>query len=233
MRALQLMTERAHEHGALAGVELWHGGVYAESREARLPQLAPSPDRQRLTAWSVPKAMDRHDIRRAQGSGSTAARRAREAGFDIVYVYGAHTLPALAVPVAGVQPAHRRVRRLVREPGPVLAGGDRAGQGGGRRRLRGRRADRVDTLELSGSPIEEGLEFIRAADHLVDLWDVVSARCRERPARLRPLAVLRPRATSCAGRAGRERRPRSRSSWSAGSPTPTGWPTWCAPASST
>ena len=51
-------------------------------------------------------------------------------------------LPADAVPLARLQPAHRRVRRVVREPGAVLAGGDRAGQGGGRRRRRDRRADR-------------------------------------------------------------------------------------------
>ena len=31
-RALRLMTEEAHRHGALAGVELWHGGLYAETR---------------------------------------------------------------------------------------------------------------------------------------------------------------------------------------------------------
>ena len=39
----------------------------------------------------MPKAMDRHDIRRAQGDWVAAARRARSAGFDIVYVYGSHT----------------------------------------------------------------------------------------------------------------------------------------------
>ena len=31
----------------------------------------------------------------------------------------------------------------------------------------------ADTLDLSSVPIEDGLEFIRAADHMVDLWDVV------------------------------------------------------------
>ena len=31
----------------------------------------------------------------------------------------------------------------------------------------------ADTLELSGVPIDDGLEFIRMADPMVDLWDVV------------------------------------------------------------
>ena len=35
VRALRLMTEGAHEHGALAAVELWHGGIHVEGRESR------------------------------------------------------------------------------------------------------------------------------------------------------------------------------------------------------
>ncbi len=173
MRALQLMTERAHEHGALAGIELWHGGVYAESREARLPQLAPSQIASDLDSVVVPKEMDRADIRRAQGEWVTAARRARQAGFDIVYVYGSHTY----LPSQFLSPVYNRrtdeyggsfenrarfwleAIELVKE----AIGDDTA--------IAVRIA--ADTLELSGVPIEEGLEFIRAADGMVDLWDVV------------------------------------------------------------
>ena len=173
MRALSLMTERAHEHGALAGVELWHGGVYAESREARLPQLAPSQIGSDMDSVVVPKAMERDDIRRAQGEWVAAARRARTAGFDIVYVYGSHTY----LPTQFLSPVYNRrtdeyggsfenrarfwleAIELVKE----AIGDDVA--------IAVRIA--ADTLELSGVPIEEGLEFIRAADHMVDLWDVV------------------------------------------------------------
>jgi dimethylamine/trimethylamine dehydrogenase len=173
MRALALMTEKAHEHGALAGVELWHGGVYAESREARLPQLAPSQIGSDMDSVVVPKAMERDDIRRAQGEWVAAARRARSAGFDIVYVYGSHTY----LPSQFLSPVYNRrtdeyggsfenrarfwleAIELVKE----AIGDDVA--------IAVRIA--ADTLELSGVPIEEGLEFIRAADHMVDLWDVV------------------------------------------------------------
>jgi len=173
LRALALMTDAAHEHGALAGVELWHGGVYAESREARLPQLAPSQIGSDLDSVVVPKAMEREDIRRVQAEWVAAARRARSAGFDIVYVYGSHTY----LPTQFLSPVynHRtdeyggsfenRARfwleaiELVKE----AIGDDVA--------IAVRIA--ADTLELSGVPIEEGLEFIRAADDMVDLWDVV------------------------------------------------------------
>jgi dimethylamine/trimethylamine dehydrogenase len=173
MRALSLMTARAHEHGALAGVELWHGGVYAESREARLPQLAPSQIGSDLESVVVPKQMDRDDIRRAQAQWVAAAKRARSAGFDIIYVYGSHTY----LPTQFLSPVynHRsdeyggsfenRARfwleaiELVKE----AVGDDVA--------IAVRIA--ADTLELSGVPMDDGLAFIRAADHMVDLWDVV------------------------------------------------------------
>jgi dimethylamine/trimethylamine dehydrogenase len=173
MRALSLMTAKAHEHGALAGVELWHGGVYAESREARLPQLAPSQIGSDLESVVVPKQMDREDIRRAQAQWVAAAKRARSAGFDIIYVYGSHTY----LPTQFLSPVynHRsdeyggsfenRARfwleaiELVKE----AVGDDVA--------IAVRIA--ADTLELSGVPMDDGLAFIRAADHMVDLWDVV------------------------------------------------------------
>jgi dimethylamine/trimethylamine dehydrogenase len=173
MRALSLMTAKAHEHGSLAGVELWHGGVYAESREARLPQLAPSQIGSDLESVVVPKRMDRDDIRRAQAQWVAAAKRARAAGFDIIYVYGSHTY----LPTQFLSPVynHRtdeyggsfenRARfwleaiELVKE----AVGDDVA--------IAVRIA--ADTLELSGVPMDDGLAFIRAADHMVDLWDVV------------------------------------------------------------
>jgi dimethylamine/trimethylamine dehydrogenase len=42
IRAHALMTEAVHRHGALAGVELWHGGASVMNRASRLPPLSPS-----------------------------------------------------------------------------------------------------------------------------------------------------------------------------------------------
>jgi dimethylamine/trimethylamine dehydrogenase len=173
MRALSLMADAAHEHGALAGIQLWHGGVYAESREARLPQLAPSQIASDLESVVVPKVMDRHDIRRVQDDWVAAARRARSAGFDIVYVYGSHTY----LPSQFLSPVYNRRTD------------DYGGSFENRARFWLEAIERVreaigddcaiavriaaDTLELSGVPLEDGLEFIRMADGMVDLWDVV------------------------------------------------------------
>jgi dimethylamine/trimethylamine dehydrogenase len=85
-----LMTEKVHEHGSLAGVELWVGG----SRSANLftNETALGVDC-RPNATGVPyhtRAMDKSDIRELRRWHKNAALRAKEAGFDIVYVYATH-----------------------------------------------------------------------------------------------------------------------------------------------
>ncbi|MCL4290078.1 MAG: NAD(P)-binding protein, partial [Thermoleophilia bacterium] len=171
VRALAVTCELAHEHGALAGCELHHSGVHSPRRQYRLPALAPS---QLASDYLlvVPKAMERSDIRRVQADWAAAARRARDAGFDIVYVYGAHSY----LPMQFLSPFynHRtdeyggsfenRARfwletlEVVRE----AVGGECA--------VAARIA--VDALGPYGVELDEGLAFVRAADDLVDLWDV-------------------------------------------------------------
>jgi dimethylamine/trimethylamine dehydrogenase len=173
VRALRLMTEEAHGHGALAAVELWHGGIHVEARESRTVPLAPSQIASEFEPLVVPKAMEIADIRRTQADWVAAARRAREAGFDIVYVYGSHTY----LPTQFLSPRynHRsdsyggsfenRARfwletlEMVRE----AVGDDTA------------IAIRIaaDTLDGAGIELEEGLAFVRAAEPLVDLFDCV------------------------------------------------------------
>lgn len=92
IRAHALMTEAVHRHGALAGVELWHGGASVANRASRLPPLSPSGIPWMAThvgfmANLRPKTMDRADIREVLRCQAEAARKARTAGFDIVYVY--------------------------------------------------------------------------------------------------------------------------------------------------
>jgi dimethylamine/trimethylamine dehydrogenase len=92
IRAHALMTEAVHRHGALAGVELWHGGASVMNRASRMPPLSPSGIPWMATHVGFmgnlrPKTMDRSDFRAVLKWQSDAARRARSAGFDIVYVY--------------------------------------------------------------------------------------------------------------------------------------------------
>ena len=119
----------------------------------------------------------------------------------------------------------RRVRRLAREPRPVLAGDAGAGARGGRRRLRDRLPARRSTARgPAGVELDEGLEFVRLADHLVDLWDVNVGSIAEWSKDSGAVALLR------GGLAARVDRPRARGDGEAdrrrrrGSRIPTGWP---------
>ena len=90
IKANALTTEKVHEFGALAGVELWAAGASGANlltREVPLgvdsrPNLAGHPLQTR--------AMDSQDIKNLRRWHRTAALRAREAGFDIVYIYATH-----------------------------------------------------------------------------------------------------------------------------------------------
>ncbi len=90
IKANALVTEKVHEFGALAGVELWAAGASGANlltREVPLgvdsrPNLAGHPLQTR--------AMDSQDIKNLRRWHRTAALRAREAGFDIVYIYATH-----------------------------------------------------------------------------------------------------------------------------------------------
>ena len=87
------MPEAVHRHGALAGVELGHVGLAAGNRASRTPPLGPSSH---LTLESVEpfqcKEMNKRDIKELRLQHRAAARRAKEAGFDIVYAYVGHGL---------------------------------------------------------------------------------------------------------------------------------------------
>jgi len=92
IRAHALMTDAVHRHGALAGVELWHGGASVMNRASRLPPLSPSGIPWMATHVGFmgnlrPRSMDRSDLRDVLRWQAEAARKARTAGFDIVYVY--------------------------------------------------------------------------------------------------------------------------------------------------
>jgi len=86
----RMMTEKVHAHGGLAGAELWYGGARSPNNFTRevamdvtsMPNLAGHP--------SQTRAMDKTDIRNLRRWHRKAALRARDAGFDIVYVYASH-----------------------------------------------------------------------------------------------------------------------------------------------
>ena len=85
-----LMVEKVHAHGALAGAELWHGGAASANHYSREAPLGPTSIPAGVYDPVQTRAMDKTDIRDLKRWHVEAARRARTAGFDIVYVYAAH-----------------------------------------------------------------------------------------------------------------------------------------------
>ena len=90
VKNMAVLTDGIHRHGALAGVELWHGGLRPANGLSRRTGVAPVSLPVQQDPWQT-KAMDHGDIRQYRAQHRAAALRARSAGFDIVYVYAAHT----------------------------------------------------------------------------------------------------------------------------------------------
>ena len=97
-----LPTHAAHvaaikDHGALAAIELAHGGM--RSRNFTTGQAVPGPSDLPILRPEVPlqaRAMDRADIRAFRAGHKEAARLAKRAGYDILYAYAAHDLSLLS-----------------------------------------------------------------------------------------------------------------------------------------
>ncbi|MEI6100014.1 MAG: FAD-dependent oxidoreductase, partial [Alphaproteobacteria bacterium] len=87
---LAATAEAIHAHGAVAGIELGHGGAHASNRMTRAPGLAPVPTPAMFHLPATARGMDLADIRAFRGWQRAAALRAKQAGFDIVYVYAGH-----------------------------------------------------------------------------------------------------------------------------------------------
>ncbi|HEX5207828.1 MAG TPA: FAD-dependent oxidoreductase [Steroidobacteraceae bacterium] len=179
VRAHALMTAAVHRHGALAGIELWHGGGCVTNRLNRIPSMSPSgtswmPTHVSYMGHQRPRVMDREDIRALLDAQKRAAQRARSAGFDIVYVYAGmgylpyeFLLPEWNHRTDAYGGSLRNRVRIVRE----LLEATRDGVGGDCAV-----ALRISLEELRGRPSEcapsEAHEVVQLLADLPDLWDV-------------------------------------------------------------
>ncbi len=175
VRAHALMTEAVHAQGALAGVELWHGGGLTANLWSRLPSLGVGSRPMAHSAGDpvASRPMDKEDIRDLRRWQRAAAGRAVEAGFDIVYVYAAHgyLLSEFLSPElnqrsdeygGSLENRVRIVRELIAETREAV--GDRAAV-----------ALRFNISEAGtddGLRAEESREAIALLADLPDLWDV-------------------------------------------------------------
>ena len=91
-RRMALMVDAVHAQGALAAVELVHNGHAASNRYSRLPVMGVSDLPVAALEPSQACAMTRRDISDVRRWHRQAALRARDIGFDIVYVYAGHDL---------------------------------------------------------------------------------------------------------------------------------------------
>jgi dimethylamine/trimethylamine dehydrogenase len=174
VRNLHAMTEAIHKYDALAGVELWYGGAHAPCMESRCTPRGPSQYASEFETMTYCHEMDQDDINDVQGFYVEAAKRARDAGFDIIYCYGAHSY----LPLQFQSPYYNkrtdkyggsfenRARFWIEtlEKMKASVGSECA--------IATRFA--VDTLlGQEGVEIErDGIRFIELADPLVDVWDV-------------------------------------------------------------
>lgn len=86
------IADAIHQHGALAAVELSHGGANVPNLGTMESPLSPSGGLVTTTLDVMPeplqaRAMDDRDIRDLRRWHRDAALRCRDAGFDIIYVY--------------------------------------------------------------------------------------------------------------------------------------------------
>ncbi len=89
------MTELVHQHGALAACELVHNGSYSPNHIGREIPLAPISTPVQGPYPVHARAMNKVDIANFRQWHRRAARLAKQAGFDIVYVYAGHDITLL------------------------------------------------------------------------------------------------------------------------------------------
>jgi dimethylamine/trimethylamine dehydrogenase len=172
-RNLQLMVEKVHEQGALAGVQLGFNGSGTNDLETRICARGVEQVPSDTFVFHSCYAMTRREVRELQGFYVDAAVRAMDVGFDVIQVMGSH---GAGIPQQFLMPRynHRtdeyggslanRVRFFVEVVEQV------------REAVHDRCAVTVRLcLETPGEPDgitpETAEATIRALDPLVDLWD--------------------------------------------------------------
>ncbi len=175
IRALALSVDAAHEHGALAAVEITHNGHHAGNRYSRLPAMGVSDMMVGSYDPQQAYAISKKEIAAIRKMHVAAALRARDAGFDIVYCYAAHDL---GLAHHFISPRHNRrsdeyggslenrvrfLRELIEDTREAV--GDHCAV-----------AVRFAVDELMGADgilaENEGREVVEMLAELPDLWDV-------------------------------------------------------------
>ena len=174
IRAHAMMTDMVHEHGSLAGAELWYSGARSANLYTRLPSMDVTSMPNLAGMPFQTKAMDKTDIRDLRRWHRKAALRARDAGFDLVYVYATHgyLLANFLDPVTNTRGDEyggsltnrtRLIRELIEETKDAV--GDRCAVAV--------RFKSDETIGADGMPeVGERREMFSMLAELPDLWDI-------------------------------------------------------------
>ncbi|MGI8305910.1 FAD-dependent oxidoreductase [Saccharopolyspora hattusasensis] len=84
------LTDAVHAAGALAAVEINHGGRTAQSVISGLPNVAPSPVPCEVAGGEIPHELTATECVELAVAFAIAARRAVAAGFDVISIHGGH-----------------------------------------------------------------------------------------------------------------------------------------------
>jgi dimethylamine/trimethylamine dehydrogenase len=174
VRAHRIMTEKMHEHGALAGVELWYSGASAANLYTRDVTF----DVNSRPSWKghpyQSRKMDKQDFRDLRQWYRDAALRAKEAGFDIVYAYANHDDLLHNFQLSGTNDRSDQYggsvqnrARLLRETIEVLK--DAVGE---TMAVAVRFAPDDGTMKNNQPVTDDAREFFAEVAELPDLWDV-------------------------------------------------------------
>lgn len=178
------LAARIHAAGALAAVQLFHGGMRAKPAVSGLPAWSASAYME--SGEALCRAAAEADLARVVEDFAAAARRCADAGFDVLELHGAHGYllsqflsatynrreDAWGGDLPGRARLLRTVARAVRDaaPGCVLAvrlSPEDFGQARG--------LDLDESLQLARWLVDDGMELL----HL-SLWDA-AANTRKRP----------------------------------------------------
>ena len=175
-RNLQLMVDKVHEQGALAGVQLGFNGNASENLDTRVCARGVEQVPSDTFVFHSCYAMTKREIRELQSFYVAAAMRAKRIGFDVVNFCvneDCTVIQQLLMPrynhrtdEYGPQTMANRMRFLLEVAEQVREAVHDACAVSVRLS--------IDTLDDSGRGLSvdvDAPEIVSAADHLVDLWD--------------------------------------------------------------
>ena len=126
---LRHLTDAIHAWDSLAGAELAHGGVPSLNLNSRGVARTATEAGSAWTLATYTHEADLDDIREVQELFVDAAKRAIQAGFDIVYIYGSHSV----LPMQFLSPQYNKRQTELKADSVVLV----TGRDGQQRALQG------------------------------------------------------------------------------------------------